>query len=54
MVVELSEFFLERVMGEEVGLIFVFLGISSIVISALCMVAAFLIYRLIKLNIEGG
>ncbi len=41
-------------MGEEVELVYVFLGISSIVISALCIVAAFLIYRMITLNIEGG
>ncbi len=39
-------------MGEEVEPIYVFLCISSIVMSVLCIVAAFLIYRMIKQNID--
>ncbi|TCL22521.1 hypothetical protein EDB39_110105 [Vibrio crassostreae] len=39
-------------MGEEVEPIYVFLGISSIVMTVLCIVAAFLVYRMIKRNIE--
>ncbi len=44
--------FLERVMGDEVEPIYVFLGISSIVMAVLCIVAAFLVYRMIKGDIE--
>ena len=39
-------------MGEEVEPIYVFLGISSILMSVLCIAAVFLIYRMIKRNIE--
>lgn len=39
-------------MGEEVEPIYVFLGISCIVMTVLCIVAAFLVYRMIKGDIE--